>query len=67
MKKSTARRYGGLDDQLEKTEERLTRYLAMDDEKRRFIEEMGVTRLTLDKEITRLEKLIAKRDAKKSR
>lgn len=66
MKKSTARRYGGLDDKLEKTEERLMRYLAMDDEKRRFIEEMGVTRLTLDKEITRLEKLIAKRDAKKN-
>ena len=56
----------GLDSKLEEAEERLTKYIAMSDDQKRLMAGMGVTRSAIEKEITRLEKAIAKRDEKNS-
>lgn len=54
----------GLDGKLEEAEERLAKYIAMSDDEKRLMAGMGVTRSAIEKEITRLEKAIAKRDEK---
>jgi len=54
----------GLDTKLEEAEERLVKYIALNDEGKRMMAGMGVTRAALEKEIKRLEKAITKRDEK---
>jgi hypothetical protein len=54
----------GLDTKLEEAEERLAKYIAMSDDQKRLMAGMGVTRSAIEKEITRLEKAITKRDEK---
>ncbi len=56
----------GLDGKLEEAEEKLAKYIAMTDEQKRLMAGMGVTRSAIEKEITALEKRIAKRDEKNS-
>lgn len=53
----------GLDSKLEEAEDRLEKYIAMTDEQKRLMVGMGgATRSAIEKEITRFEKAIAKRD-----
>ena len=56
----------GLDSKLEEAEERLAKYIALSDDEKRLMAGMGVTGAAIEKEITQLEKRIAKRDEKNS-
>ena len=55
----------GLDSKLEEAEERLAKYIASSDEEKKIAAGFGISRTMLEKDVKRIEKMIAKRDEKK--
>lgn len=59
-----AERGSGLEDKLAEAEERLENYIAMDDDQKKLVAGLGVTRAGIEKDIKAIKKAIAKRDTK---
>jgi hypothetical protein len=57
-----ATRGSGLEDKLAEAEERLDNYIALNDDQKRLMASMGVTRTAIEKEIKAIEKAIERRD-----
>lgn len=57
-------RGSGLEEKLAEAEERLAEYIAMTDDEKRTVAKLGVTRTAIEREVEKLKKQIAKRDAK---
>lgn len=54
-----------LEAKLDDAMERLAKYIASSDEEKRIAAEFGISRTMLEKDVKRIEKMIAKRDEKK--
>jgi hypothetical protein len=57
-----ATRGSGLEDKLAEAEERLDNYINLNDDQKRLMASMGVTRAAIEKEIRSIEKAIERRD-----
>ena len=54
-----------LETKLDEAMERLAKYIASSDEEKRIAAGYGINRTALEKDVKRIEKMIAKRDEKK--